>query len=572
MKIKRTFAPTMREALSLVKLEQGADAVILGNKKVPGGVEIISAIDYDESAISRMQSNSSLSDIAELRSTNSDLNSTVQVNKPLDKRQTSNDLASDTWVGSLVTDQQDGRYEPILGPVAGVPRKKIITPAKPPAWLEQAFERAEKMPGSKQTNPQSAQNSLSRPEEPSIGVKTTTAVNADAMTAVQRVAAAQAKKTISANKAQSLAIDAQPKPLQSIKSSQNNRQKTQLNTNDSVERKIVKEANLNTGEPMIDEVRTELKGLRDLMQSQLSVLQWDQFAKRHPVRTVLLNLMSDLGLGSDICEIIISHLNELNQDPHKVWQQALGILAKCLPVNRTDILADGGRIALVGSTGVGKTTTIAKLAARFSHIHGKRSVAMISTDHFRIGAQEQLQHFARLLELPLLTANTSEELSDRLDMLADKKLVLIDTAGMSQHDLRLSERFHRLQSSAPQVKPYLVLSANTQLAAINQTIKCFSKVQLAGAIVTKIDEAGSLGGVMTASIRHQLPLSYCGTGQRVPEDLEAAKAHRMISKAVALMQAYSETEDQETLAIRFNNLLNQSANKDMHKRRAEAGL
>ena len=90
--------------------------------------------------------------------------------------------------------------------------------------------------------------------------------------------------------------------------------------------------------------------------------------------------------------------------------------------------------------------------------------------------------------------------------------------------------------------------------------------------MTKIDEAGSLGGVMTASIRHQLPLSYCGTGQRVPEDLEAAKAHRMISKAVALMQAYSETEDQETLAIRFNKLLNQSANKDIHKTRAEAGL
>jgi flagellar biosynthesis protein FlhF len=390
MKIKRTFAPTMREALSLVKLEQGADAVILGNKKVPGGVEIISAIDYDESAISRMQSTSSLSDIAELRSTTSELNSTVQVNKPLDKRQTSNDLASDTWVGSLVTDQQDGRYEPILGPVAGVPRKKVITPAKPPAWLEQAFERAEKMPGSKQINPQSEQNSLSRPVEPSFGVKTTSIVNVEGMTAVQRAAAAQAKKTINANKSQSLPINVQPKPLQPIKSSQNNSQKTQLNTNDSVERKIVKEANLNSGEPLIDEVRTELKGLRDLMQSQLSVLQWDQFAKRHPVRTVLLNLMSDLGLGSDICEIIISHLNELNQDPHKVWQQALGILAKCLPVNRTDILADGGRIALVGSTGVGKTTTIAKLAARFSHIHGKRSVAMISTDHFRIGAQEQL--------------------------------------------------------------------------------------------------------------------------------------------------------------------------------------
>jgi flagellar biosynthesis protein FlhF len=573
MRIKRTFAPTMREALSLVKQEQGADAVILGNKKVPGGVEIISAIDYDESAVNGGYANSAYSSISELSPAASELNLAAQAHQSLENRhvanrQTSNDLASDTWVGSLVTDQQNGRREPTLGPVAGIPKKKVVTPAKPPAWLEQAFERAEKMPGSKQTNPNSQQDFRSQLDETSVDDKTTPIVTTEpAPTMLPRP-----KQPISANKAHRQPVDAQPNPLQQIKPKQNDRQKTQLNTNISEVQKIPGKTRANASEPMIDEVRTELKGLRDLMQSQLSVLQWDQFAKRHPVRTVLLNLMSELGLGSDICEIVISHLDELNQDPHKVWQQALGILAKCLPVNRTDILADGGRIALVGSTGVGKTTTIAKLAARFSHIHGKRSVAMISTDHFRIGAQEQLQHFARLLELPLLTANTSEELSDRLDMLADKKLVLIDTAGMSQHDLRLSERFHRLQNSAPQVKPYLVLSANTQLAALNQTIKCFSKVQLAGAIVTKLDEAASLGGVMTASIRHQLPLTYCGTGQRVPEDLESAKSHRIISKAVALMQSYSEAEDQETLAVRFNKLVSQSANNDINKRLAEAGL
>jgi flagellar biosynthesis protein FlhF len=577
MRIKRTFAPTMREALSLVKQEQGADAVILGNKKVPGGVEIISAIDYDESAVNGGHANSTYSSISELSPAASELNLPAQAHQSLENRhaanrQASNDLASDTWVGSLVTDQQNGRREPTLGPVAGIPKKKVVTPAKPPAWLEQAFERAEKMPGSKQTNPNSQQDFRSQLDGTSVDDKPTPIVTTEPASTMLPARATRPKQPISANKAHRQPVDAQPNPLQQIKPKQNDRQKTQLNTNISAVQKIPGKTRANASEPMIDEVRTELKGLRDLMQSQLSVLQWDQFAKRHPVRTVLLNLMSELGLGSDICEIIISHLDELNQDPHKVWQQALGILAKCLPVNRTDILADGGRIALVGSTGVGKTTTIAKLAARFSHIHGKRSVAMISTDHFRIGAQEQLQHFARLLELPLLTANTSEELSDRLDMLADKKLVLIDTAGMSQHDLRLSERFHRLQNSAPQVKPFLVLSANTQLAALNQTIKCFSKVQLAGAIVTKLDEAASLGGVMTASIRHQLPLTYCGTGQRVPEDLESAKSHRMISKAVALMQSYSEAEDQETLAVRFNKLVSQSANNDINKRLAEAGL
>ncbi|MFT5224622.1 MAG: flagellar biosynthesis protein FlhF [Polaribacter sp.] len=545
MKIKRTFAPTMREALSLVKQEQGADAVILGNKKVPGGVEIISAIDYDEVAVNGRQANNAYSNVSELRPTGSE----SAANKPLEYRQTNNDLASDTWVGSLVTDQQNGRREPILGPVGGIHKKKVVSPARQPAWLEKAFEQAEKMPGSKQSNPNEPRDLRPQHDEARVGVKPAPIVITEPAPAMQPLAA-RPKKPISENKGQ----------------------KTQRNTNVPPMPKTPVTTKVNASEPMIDEVRTELKGLRDLMQGQLSVLQWDQFAKRHPVRTVLLNLMSDLGLGSDICAIIISHLDDLNQDPHKVWQKALGILAKCLPVNRTDILADGGRIALVGSTGVGKTTTIAKLAARFSHIHGKRSVAMISTDHFRIGAQEQLQHYARLLQLPLLTASTSEELSDRLDMLADKKLVLIDTAGMSQHDLRLSERFHRLQDSAPQVKPYLVLSANTQLAAIDQTIKCFSKVKLAGAIVTKLDEAASLGGVITASIRHQLPLTYCGTGQRVPEDIESAKSHRIISKAVALMQSYSEAEDQEALAVRFNTIVNQSANSDINKRLAEAGL
>jgi flagellar biosynthesis protein FlhF len=549
MKIKRTFAPTMREALSLVKQEQGPDAVILGNKKVPGGVEIISAIDYDEAAVNGGQANNAYSNVSELRPTGSELNLSTRANKPVGNRQANNDLVSDTWVGSLVTDQQNGRREPTLGPIGGIQKKKVVTPARQPAWLERAFDQAEKMPGSKQSNPNEPRDFRTQHDEARVGVKPAPVVRAETPLAMQPLAA-RPKKPISENIGQKTQRkpDVPPIPKTPVK------------------------AKVPTSEPMIDEVRTELKGLRELMQGQLSVLQWDQFAKRHPVRTVLLNLMSDLGLGSDICSIVISHLDDLNLDPHKVWQKALGILAKCLPVNRTDILANGGRIALVGSTGVGKTTTIAKLAARFSHIHGKRSVAMISTDHFRIGAQEQLQHFAGLLQLPLLAASTSEELSDRLDMLADKKLVLIDTAGMSQHDLRLSERFHRLQDSAPEVKPYLVLSANTQLAAIDNSIKCFSKVKLAGAIVTKLDEAASLGGVITASIRHQLPLVYCGTGQRVPEDLESAKVHRIISKAVALMQSYSEAEDQETLAVRFNTIVNQSANSDINKRLAEAGL
>ncbi len=490
MRIKRTFATTMRDALQLVKQEQGPDAVILGNKKVPGGVEILSAVDFDEAALASMASSAPAPQRPAAVTADS-----------------SADVASDAWVGSMFN---DGRKEPTLGPVAGN--------------------------GGNARPAQSARTELTQ----------TPATVSPIQSAPARQPAARA--------AAPAATRAQPKPAPAKKAATKKPAVRKSAAGKTVASQLAEK-------PVIDEVKSELQNLRDLMESQLSVLQWDRFSQKHPVRTVLLNLMSEMGLGADVCETVLTHLDKINDDPHKVWQQALGILARCLPINRRDLLNEGGRIALVGSTGVGKTTTIAKLAARFAHLHGKRSVAMISTDQFRIGAQEQLQHFARLLEVPMLTASNSEELCDRLDMLSDKKLVLIDTAGMSQRDLRLSEQFHRLQAGAPQIKPYLVLSANTQLAALNQTILNFGKVKLAGAIVTKLDEAASLGGIITASIRHQLVLAYCGTGQKVPEDLEPAKSHRLISRAVSLMQQYGEQFDQEALALRYNHIINKNQAK-----------
>jgi flagellar biosynthesis protein FlhF len=516
MRIKRTFAPTMRDALQLVKQEQGPDAVILGNKKVPGGVEILSAIDFDEAAISSMAA------IAPApRREQQVVAAPIAAPTAAMGQVAVSDVASDAWVGSIL----DGdRKEPTLGTVAAQRSPVQVAAAVTEAILSTVAA------------------SPRRAVQPDAEVQ---AAVARSRTRSKAVAAAARKK----QQAKATAVKAAAVKAAAVE---------QANAKKSAMSPDILLNQPQAGKPAIDEVKIELQNLRDLMESQLSVLQWDRFSQKHPVRTVLLNLMSEMGLGADICETVLSHLNELDGDPHKVWQHALAILSRCVPINRRDLLAEGGRIALVGSTGVGKTTTIAKLAARFAHTHGKRSVAIISTDQFRIGAQEQLQHYARLLEVPLLMAGNSEELCDRLDMLADKKLVLIDTAGMSQRDLKLSEQFHKLQLGSPEIKPYLVLSANTQLAALNQTILNFSKVKLAGAFVTKLDEAASLGGIITASIRHQLVLAYCGTGQKVPEDLEPAKSHRLISKAVALMRRYGEQFDQEALALRYNHIINKN--------------
>ncbi len=493
MKIKRTYAATMREALAQVKREQGADAIILGNKKVPGGVEILSAIDFDHHAMDDFAPEAQFSPPATLAAP-------VQPN-----RQSAGSADSLSIPEFALDPNHQQRKEPVLGFTNSnkASSKPAVTAQPKPKATTSRPAKTKKKPVKKPTARTAAVSKGTLPVE---------------------------EEALSRQQADKL--------LNSLRNNQFTDYPSTAGT-----------------KPVIDEVKGELKNLRDLMETSLNVLEWDRYNQRHPVRSVLLNLLTELGLGADVCELIMRHLNQLDSDPHKVWQQTLGLLARALPIRNAGILSNGGRIALVGSTGVGKTTTIAKLAARFAHTHGKRSVALITTDNFRIGAHEQLQQFARMLEIPLLTAKNGDELSDRLHMLEDKKLVLIDTAGMSQTDVRLSEQFHNLQHGAPEIQPYLVLSANTQLAALNETIKNFAKVKLAGAIVTKLDESASLGGIMTAAIRYKLPLTYCGTGQRVPEDLKSIKSHQLVSRAVALMQKYAEQVDKETMAFRYNHII-----------------
>ena len=515
MRIKRTYAATMREALAQVKLEQGPDAVILGNKKVPGGVEILSAVDFDHR---RADAYSGSPDQSVSSSSQPPVQSTP-LSVPA-ARAVSSDIQG---MPDFILQQTAGeRKEPVLG------IEDSAASARAQAQAVQSQARSSAIPQAN-ARPESA-----RPR-PVVDYS----------------------QTEQSLRRKMLPVEEELKARQSESKQQESGQFTrdQSPNQFNQQHELSQPRSRYDSSPAIDEVKDELKNLRNLMQSQLSIMGWDRYSDVHPVRTVLLGLMNELGLGTDITEMIFTQIGKFQDEPHKVWQQALGLLARAIPIADSDMLNNGGRIALVGSTGVGKTTTIAKLAARFTHAHGKHSVALITTDNFRIGAHEQLQHFARMLEIPLLTANSSEELSDRLKMLTDKKLVLIDTAGMSQSDVRLSEQFHKLQHGSPEIQPYLVLSANTQLAALNETIKSFSKVKLAGAIVTKLDESACLGGIITTAIRHKLALTYCATGQRVPEDLQVAKNHRLVSKAVALMQQYGEQSGKEVMALRYNHII-----------------
>jgi flagellar biosynthesis protein FlhF len=301
------------------------------------------------------------------------------------------------------------------------------------------------------------------------------------------------------------------------------------------------------------DVNEELRTLRRMLETQLATLAWNDLSRRAPVQTEMLKQLSVLGLGHDLCGELVaqlpSHL-ELNE-AHRL---ALALIARRIETVDERWIDTGGVIAMVGATGVGKTTLIAKLAARWVLRHGPRDLALISTDSVRIGAQEQIHTLGRLLGTPAYAIDGPGELPDLLDHLTEKRLVLIDTAGLSQRDPRLATELATLAGASERIEVSLVLSSAAQAGAIEEAVDQFAPASPATCVLTKLDEATSLGGAISALLRSKLPLAYVSDGQRVPEDLNPARAHQLIARAVELSRKSGASADEDLLRRRFGSV------------------
>ena len=284
------------------------------------------------------------------------------------------------------------------------------------------------------------------------------------------------------------------------------------------------------------QMQSEIKSLRGLLMNQLSGMAWGNETKYHPLRARLLQRLIALGLSPQFARDITEQVKEQDDIEHN-WRMALGSLAHRLPVANDDILEGQKNIvAIVGPTGVGKTTTIAKLAARYILRHGKGRVGLITTDNYRVAAHEQLRSYARIMGAPMRVASDVESLQDILLAFRDMDLVLIDTAGMSQRDMRLNEQFALIKQTGHKIRSYLTLATNSQRGVLSEVVRAFSTVSLSGCILTKVDETTSLGGGLSIAAENNLPIAYISDGQQVPEDLHAARSHALVSRAVAIMQ------------------------------------
>lgn len=296
-------------------------------------------------------------------------------------------------------------------------------------------------------------------------------------------------------------------------------------------------------------IRQELDDMKGLLEHQLSGLVWGDKARRNPLQTRLLQLLLEAGFQPGLCEQVASKV-PCEGGFDRMRRMALGLLAHRLAVLDGDLVEQGGVVALVGPTGVGKTTTLAKLAARAVLKTGPGQLALITTDNYRVGAHEQLRTFGRLLDVPVRIARNAEDLDQLLNKLADKHLVLIDTAGVSQRDARLVERLHALDIKKS-IRSFLVLSAATEISGLEENIWQFQQVGLSGCIVTKLDEAVLLGGVISAVIEHGLPVACVTDGQRVPEDLKIAKPHVLISRTIAKALQYQQQRRRQNTQFPF---------------------
>jgi flagellar biosynthesis protein FlhF len=303
------------------------------------------------------------------------------------------------------------------------------------------------------------------------------------------------------------------------------------------------------------ELRAELSALRSLIERHISGLAWGELGRRQPHRARLMEQLLTLGLEPRLCHEVAQQVGEI-QGFDAAWQSALEVLVRQLRHLGDEILTQGGVVALIGPTGVGKTTTVAKLAAQHILRHGPGSVGLITTDGYRIGTQEQLRAFGRILDIPVAYAPNKRELAAHLDQFSDRKLVLVDTQGIGPHDTRLIQHLGLLDGEvARRLRCYVVVAANTQLAGQRDVVTAFQRLPLHGAIVTKVDEAASLGNIISILITSGLALTYITDGQQVPDDLRPADPRELLRAALAVMRQGASASDEETHAFTFGRMV-----------------
>jgi flagellar biosynthesis protein FlhF len=462
MNVRKFFGSNTREALRQVRDILGADALILSNRRVEGGVEIMAVADNEMQALTRD-------------------------NRPVSHEQpaqvpTQPAIQPETIAAILHKRQQTnpGPTQTVRVPEFQTLRSPSLGSRGAAAYLEHSGSQAEWVP----EPPVAAAPEMPRATSAGFGT--------DPMPNLQTYV--EAPEPAHAAPAQ---------PHQSV-----------LN------------------DPVVAEMARELKQMRSLLESQLSGFAWGELARKDPLKAELMRTLLGCGFSPQLSRKLLDALPPaLDVERGIKWLKAALVHNLRVVESGADFITRGGVHALVGPTGVGKTTTVAKLAARAVLKFGSDRVALITTDSYRIGAHEQLKIYGRILNVPVHAVKDEAELELTLADLTRSHLILIDTVGMSQRDRRIAEQVEFLCGRGSRVRRHLILPATAQNVTLDDIVRAYRGSGMDGAILSKIDESMSIAPAIDCLIRHGLDLHYVTNGQKVPEDLHLANALYLIDRA-----------------------------------------
>lgn len=276
------------------------------------------------------------------------------------------------------------------------------------------------------------------------------------------------------------------------------------------------------------QLETELKELKDMVGSLVSHVQKDEFFNGSKKLLEFHKVMVSSGIDETLSFKFLQHLFKNVEDASVLVMTLKQFLIRQIPVGK---ITDNGHkpkvVMFVGPTGVGKTTTIAKLAAINSLQKGKK-VALVTLDTYRIAAVEQLKVYARIIGIPVHVADSPREFTRIAGDIKGADLILVDTAGRSHKDREHVEELRHVYGSGLPIETHLVLSATAKEKDTVDIIRSYKDVQIDRLLFTKLDETVTYGTIFNAAITSQKPLSYLTTGQRVPNDIEAAMPERIV--------------------------------------------
>lgn len=295
----------------------------------------------------------------------------------------------------------------------------------------------------------------------------------------------------------------------------------------------------------LDDMRQEIQTLRGMLEAQLR----GNIGGGEPLHTVLLQKLLYLGVSQKSASAWVRTVSP-NLNQQRAWQHILSHVTELLPIRDSRRIEEGGVYAFVGPTGVGKTTTLAKIAARFALRFGADKLGLVTMDTYRIAAQEQLVLYGKILGVKVCVAQDEVSLTRVLRQLSDKKLILIDTAGMNPSDERVVKQMHVLSTYLQSIAKVLVLPATSHYQVLIDAIKRYQANEVDQCIITKLDESLAIGGVLSAVIETGLGVSYLTHGQRVPEDIKMATRHQLVELfAQQELQLFPVDKEQEQARV-----------------------